>query len=146
MPTRLRHDSVFKTLFSHPTFVQQLMEGFVPASISQQLDYSTLKSLPGNYVTPTLAQRLQDVVWSVKWRASSNRPQGNEADVYLCILLEFQSANSEKMPVRMLQYVAAFYDQLISKRALKLPRDRLPLVVHKAKRTIKQRLICWCEK
>jgi len=49
-----RHDSVYKLLFSHPTFVQQLMQGFAPPDISQHLDYSTLTQLSGNYVTPAL--------------------------------------------------------------------------------------------
>lgn len=42
MPSK-PHDTGYKELFSHPEFVRELMLGFVPAQISQILDYDTLK-------------------------------------------------------------------------------------------------------
>ena len=46
------HDTGYKELFSHPEFVQQLVEGFAPNEIASLMDFSTLKNHSGNYITP----------------------------------------------------------------------------------------------
>ena len=35
------HDTGYKELFSHPEFVQQLIEGFAPPEIAGLMDFST---------------------------------------------------------------------------------------------------------
>jgi len=37
------HDMGYKELFSHPEFVQQLMEGFAPSEVAGLMDFTTLK-------------------------------------------------------------------------------------------------------
>ncbi len=64
--TANHHDSGYKELFSHPEFVQQLMEGFAPPQISQLMDFSTLRNHSGHYITPLFEERVEDVVWSVE--------------------------------------------------------------------------------
>ncbi|MFS8150742.1 Rpn family recombination-promoting nuclease/putative transposase [Vreelandella titanicae] len=59
------HDTGYKELFSYPEFVQQLIEGFAPAEIARLMDFSTLKSQSGNYITPLFEEKIEDVVWSV---------------------------------------------------------------------------------
>ena len=49
------HDTGYKELFSHPEFVQQLIEGFAPSEIGELMDFRTLTNHSGNYITP-LAQ------------------------------------------------------------------------------------------
>uniref|UniRef100_UPI0013D80BB0 Rpn family recombination-promoting nuclease/putative transposase n=1 Tax=Halomonas sp. NO4 TaxID=2484813 RepID=UPI0013D80BB0 len=46
------HDTGYKELFSHPEFVQQLIDGFAPPEIAQLMDFATLKNHSGNYITP----------------------------------------------------------------------------------------------
>lgn len=43
------HDTGYKALFSHPEFVQQLIEGFAPAEIAARMDFSTLENHSGHY-------------------------------------------------------------------------------------------------
>tara|TARA_R100000900_G_scaffold13099_1_gene11219 strand:+ start:9311 stop:9772 length:462 start_codon:yes stop_codon:yes gene_type:complete len=38
-----QHDTGYKELFSHPEFVQQLIEGFAPPEIGGLMDFSTLQ-------------------------------------------------------------------------------------------------------
>ncbi len=102
------HDSGYKYLFSHAELVQELLEVFAPPGVSDLLDYSTLRLESGNYVTPAMKPRSDDVVWSVEL-------QGER--IYLYILLEFQSTQDPTMPARMLQYVAALYDHLLRSKA-----------------------------
>lgn len=118
------HDTGYKELFSHPEFVEALLDGFVPRPISQLLDYSTLASQPSHYITPLFREKLEDAVWSVKFKPDNN---GQTQTLYLYILLEFQSKTDKTMPLRMLHYSAAFYYQLLKEKKLP-PRQRLPAV------------------
>ncbi len=117
------HDTGYKELFSHPEFVQQLIEGFVSSEIAELMDFTTLKNHSGNYITPLFEERLEDVVWSVEvaWQGLTQR-------VFLYILLEFQSSVDLRMPIRLLHYVACFYDHLL-KTDVTTPAKGLPPVL-----------------
>lgn len=118
------HDTGYKALFSHPEFVEALLDGFVPHSISRLLDYRTLNNEPGHYITPLFEEKIEDVVWSVQFRPDNS---GHTQTLYLYILLEFQSSVDAGMPLRMLLYSAAFYHQLLKHK--KLPSgQKLPAV------------------
>ena len=113
------HDSGYKYLFSHAELVQELLETFAPPGVSELLDYTTLRLESGNYVTPAMKPRADDLVWSVEL-------QGRR--IYLYLLLEFQSNPDDSMPARMLQYVAALYDHLLRSKAVDIA-DGLPPVL-----------------
>ena len=117
------HDTGYKELFSHPEFVQQLLEGFAPPQISQLMDFSTLRNHSGHYITPLFEERFEDVVWSVEitWEGVTQR-------VYLYILLEFQSRVDRTMPIRLMHYVACFYDHLL-KDGTTTPSRGLPPIL-----------------
>ena len=117
------HDTGYKELFSHPEFVQQLIEGFAPAQIAELMDFSTLQNHSGNYITPLFEEKFEDVVWSVQasWAGITQR-------VYLYILLEFQSTVDGRMPIRLMHYVACFYDHLL-KNGTTTPHQGLPPIL-----------------
>ena len=102
------HDTGYKELFSHPEFVQQLIEGFAPPEIAGLMDFSTLENHSGNYITPLFEERFEDVVWSVEvtWQGITER-------LFLYLLIEFQSTVDHNMPLRLLHYAACFYSHLI---------------------------------
>ena len=87
------------------------MEGFAPIEIAQLMNFSTLKNHSGNYITPLFEEKFEDVVWSVEvtWEGITQR-------VFLYILLEFQSKIDSTMPLRLMHYVACFYDHLLKTR------------------------------
>ncbi len=117
------HDTGYKELFSYPEFVQQLIEGFAPAEIAELMDFSSLTNHSGNYITPLFEEKFEDVVWSVEitWRGITQR-------VFLYILLEFQSTVDGTMPIRLMHYVACFYDHLLKTRVT-TPAKGLPPVL-----------------
>lgn len=117
------HDTGYKELFSYPEFVQQLIEGFAPADMAALMDFSTLKNHSGNYITPLFEEKFEDVVWSVQitW-------QGITQEIYLYILLEFQSSVDRTMPIRLMHYVACFYDHLL-KNGTTTPHKGLPPIL-----------------
>lgn len=118
------HDKSYKELFSNPLFARQLFEGFLPKSIRNRLDFSTLKMLPGNYITPAMKNLYQDIVWAVHFQY-----EDQAVPLYLCVLLEFQSTSESMMPLRMLSYVAGFYQELIKRELLDVEKNKLPPVL-----------------
>ena len=123
--------------------MQQLIEGFAPPDISNLLDYRTLKIHTGNYITPLLGEKVEDVVWSVALKpleASllSEIPKSSPANlsatlkqqpviIYIYILLELQRKVDRTMPLRMLHYVASFYHQLLKNKVIKLKQGLPPV-------------------
>ncbi len=126
------HDTGYKELFSYPEFVQQLIEGFAPPEIAGLMDFTTLQNHSGNYITPLFEEKFEDVVWSleVHWQGAAQR-------VYLYILLEFQSTVDQAMPVRLMHYVACFYDHLLKSKATTIGEGLppvLPIVLYNGAR------------
>ncbi|MDR9468668.1 Rpn family recombination-promoting nuclease/putative transposase [Marinospirillum sp.] len=116
------HDTGYKELFSHPEFVQQLIEGFAPPEIAELMDFSTLQNHSGNYITPLFEEKFEDLVWSVEITWDGQRQQ-----VFLYLLLEFQSTVDSSMPLRLMHYVACFYDHLLKTQAASLKQGLPPV-------------------
>jgi len=115
----VEHDKSYKLLFSHAEMVEDLLRGFVPEGWASQMDFSTLEKYPGSYVSDGLDKREDDVVWRL-------RCGGDWTYVYL--LIEFQSSVDHFMALRVMAYLALFYQDLV--RAEKLVAgDRLPPVL-----------------
>ena len=112
-------DASYKTLFSAPEVVRDLILGFVPDEWLHGLDYRTLERVSGSYVTDDLRDRADDLVWRVQ--------VGGEW-VYLYLLIEFQSTVDPWMAVRIMTYVGLLYQDLIKQKRV-LPRRRLPPVL-----------------
>lgn len=112
-------DASYKTLFSAPEVVRDLILGFIPDEWLHGLDYATLERVSGSYVTDDLRDRADDIVWRVK-------VQGKW--VYLYILIEFQSTVDPWMAVRIMTYVGLLYQDLIKQKQA-LPERRLPPVL-----------------
>ena len=117
------YDTAYKEVFSYPEFVQQLIEGFIPVEIAEIMDFSTLSIHSGNYITPLFEEKLEDVVWSVEvtW-------DGIKRPIFIYILLEFQSQPDAKMPIRLLHYVACFYDHLLKNKKTTLKKGLPPIL------------------
>ena len=103
------HDTGYRLLFSHPEMVRDLLTGFVPESCVAELDLDSLEKVNGSYVTDDLRSRCADLIWRVRW---------GEEWIYLYLLLEFQSTVDPYMAVRVMDYIALLYQDLIRSRQL----------------------------
>jgi predicted transposase/invertase (TIGR01784 family) len=114
------HDRHYRYLFSHPGFVQRLLETFVDEAFVADLDFSTLRHLEGRFVAEAFAGREADAVWSVQFWG---RP------VYIFLLMEFQSTVDVGMPVRFLRYITGLYQTVKPRgRGGRSRRQLLPAV------------------
>ena len=77
--------------------------------------------LDKSFVTDEFLQRESDIIYRVEL---------NKKDIYIYILLEFQSTVDKTIPVRMLLYLIQFYDLLLrNSRKGKLP-SVFPLLIY----------------
>jgi predicted transposase/invertase (TIGR01784 family) len=110
------YDKAYKSLFSHPQMVEGLLKDFVQESWVEHLDFSTLEKVSSSYITRDRKSRETDVIYKIKY--------GNK-NLYIYILIEFQSTVEKFMALRVLNYVILFYEDLLKQKKIK---DKLPFV------------------
>lgn len=119
-------DKAYRDLFSHYEIIQELIAEFIPPEIAQRLDLSALTLKAGQYITPLNKERIQDLVWSTQLLPET--PDDAPQEIYLYLLLEFQTSDDKSMPLRMAFYTLSFYQHLIKHEKINLRVDKLPLV------------------
>lgn len=113
------HDACYKTLFSTPELVRDLLRDFVSGDWMRTLDFDTLERRSGTYVTDAFRQHASDMVWRI---------QAGGEWVYLYLLIEFQSTVDRQMAIRMTNYVTCLDLELIRGQNM-LDGGRLPPVL-----------------
>jgi len=111
----LIHDSGYKMLFSNPEMVKQLLTCFVNEEWINKIEYNSLEKIDKSFVTDEFSKRESDIIYKASFKGE---------DVYIFILLEFQSTVDRFMSLRMLRYIAELYEHLIRNHKL----SRLPAV------------------
>lgn len=115
-----RHDLSYRSLFSFPRMVEELVREFVQEPWVDKLDFKTLKRVNASYVSPGLKSREGDILWKLRLR------DGMPVLVYL--LIEHQSRVDRFMAVRLMVYISLLYQDLLKEGEL-TPDGRLPLVI-----------------
>ena len=113
-------DSLYHRLFSHPLMVEGLVREFVPEAMAAGIDFGRMEMVPAKFHARRGKRRDGDVIWRL--------PTRDGTDIYLYILLEFQSKIDRWMPVRMQVYVGLLWQQIIREHKLK-SQDCLPPVL-----------------
>jgi predicted transposase/invertase (TIGR01784 family) len=104
------HDSGYHLLFSHPAMVEDLLRSFVGEPWVDELDFSTLQRVNYKLHDEFLDRRDGDVLYRARLRGGQ--------EVYLYVLLEFQSTPDPFMVVRVGAYVFGLYLHLIREKRL----------------------------
>lgn len=128
--TKISHDAVYKKFFSNPNVVRSFLQDFVPGDYIDDLNFSTLERLSGNYVSNTLNVRSNDIVWQIRWKKSRQL-------CYLVVMLEFQRSTNYWMALRMNIYTDLLLQDLIETRQLPARTPLpivLPIVIYNGKR------------
>ena len=99
-----KYDETYKKLFTNSVLVEELMRYFVDEKLANELDFTTLESLETTSYSQDLEKRENDRILKIK------RKSGGE--LYLLLMLEFQSSNDFSMAVRILNYVARLYEEI----------------------------------
>ena len=121
------HDPAYKLLFSDPRMVADLLRGFAPGDWDRWLDFSTLAKVSPEHVSDTLARRLGDLLWRVRFRDDAPEAVTGGAGELL-VMLEFQSSVDAAMGARLLVNIGMMHQELIRRGALRAG-GRLPPVL-----------------
>ena len=112
------HDPAYKLLFSDPRMVADLLCGFVPGHWDQWLDFSTLAKVSPEYVGDTLARRLSDMLWRVRFHdRAPSEVSGGACE--LLVMLEFQSSTDAAMGARFLTGIGMVHQERVRRGALR---------------------------
>lgn len=117
MTTKI-HDSGYKRIFSNRTIFQQLMERFVPQPWVAELDFSSCETVDKSFISDHYKETESDLIYKVKVR---------DENIYIYILIEFQSTAPRFMVVRVLNYITSFYLDYIESHS-KIKDLLLPVV------------------
>ena len=120
------HDPAYKLLFSDPRMVADLLRGFVPGDWDRWLDFATLAKVSSEYVGDTLARRLGDLLWRVRFRDAPQAVTGGAGE--LLVMLEFQSSSDAAMGARFLSAIGMVHQERVRRGALRAG-GRLPPVL-----------------
>ena len=113
-------DSLYHRLFSHPLMIEGLVREFVPEILAVDVDFSRIERVPAKFHSETGRRRESDVIWRL--------PTGSGTDIFLYLLLEFQSHIDWWMAVRIQVYSGLLWQHLITEKTLKAG-DRLPPIL-----------------
>ncbi|MBF0427847.1 MAG: Rpn family recombination-promoting nuclease/putative transposase [Magnetococcales bacterium] len=113
-------DSIYHRLFSHPEMVADLLRNFLDPAILAELDLSQMKRLNTKFTAKTGQRRRGDLVWEI--------PLCSGGNLFVLLVLEFQSEIDEWMVLRLDVYAGLLYQQLVDERKLKTS-DGLPPIL-----------------
>ena len=113
------HDAGYHLLFGHPQMVEDLFRSFVDAPWVADIDFASLERVNARLHAEGLERRDGDLIYRARLADGTN--------VYLYLLLEFQSRPDPWMAVRVMVYVGLLYQHLIREGRL-TPNGKLPPV------------------
>ena len=116
------HDSGYKKLFSNRTIFRQLLETFVDQEWVHSLDFDTCEPLDKSFISEHYKETESDLIYKIQF---------HDREVYIYILIEFQSTVDPFMALRVLNYITNFYmDFLVNNSGVnKLPAV-FPIVLY----------------
>ena len=116
------HDSGYKKLFSNRTIFRQLLETFVNQEWVDHLDFSHCEHLDKSFISEHYKETESDLIYKIQFQ---------DRDVYIYILIEFQSSVDPFMALRVLNYITNFYmDFLANNKSVKKLPAVFPIVLY----------------
>ena len=116
------HDSGYKKLFSNRTIFRQLLETFVNQEWIHSLDFDTCEPLNKSFISEHYKETESDLIYKIQFR---------DREIYIYILIEFQSTVEPFMALRVLNYITNFYmDFLVNNSGVKKLPAVFPIVLY----------------
>lgn len=116
-----KHDRSYHRLFSEPELIEDLLRNFVDESWVNELDFSKLERINTKFHSDALERRDGDIIVRIPFLNSEQQ------EIYLLLLLEFQSTVDQWMALRFGTYIHLLYEQLVKEKRLAVD-GRLPPV------------------
>lgn len=91
------HDKLFRTILSEEDEAEGFLRAYLPANISNELNWPTLKLMETSFVDDALRESESDLLFQIQHRESAE-------PVVLYLLFEHQSVPDKWMRLRLLRY------------------------------------------
>ena len=116
------HDSGYKKLFSNRTIFRQLLETFVNQEWVHSLDFANCEPLDKSFISEHYKATESDLIYKIQF---------HDREVYIYILIEFQSTVDPFMALRILNYITNFYmDFLVNNKDVEKLPAVFPIVLY----------------
>ena len=115
------HDGFFKHSLSRVTVAKDFLQAHLSPSITQRIQWDTLRFTNRSYVNEKLAQLHSDVVYTC---------QLDQKSAYIYLLIEQQTKPDPLLPFRFLQYNVSLLKEHIAQRQEKYKKRPLPVVIN----------------
>jgi predicted transposase/invertase (TIGR01784 family) len=102
------YDRAYHQLFSNTALFKELLESFVNQPWVKTIDFNKTERVDKTFISDKYEKTESDIIYKVK--------TDNGKEVYIYILLEFQSSVDKFMPVRCLNYITSLYLDLIKEK------------------------------
>ena len=120
------HDSGYKVLFSNKEIFRQLLETFVQEDWIKELDFDHCETIDKSFISEHYKQTESDIIYRVRFK---------DKELYIIILIEFQSTVDRFMALRILNYLTNFYtDYLKSNRQVSYLPPVFPILLYNGDR------------
>lgn len=110
-------DSLYHRLFSHPLMVEHLVRDFVPEVLAEGVDFTRMQRVNSKFHARRGRRREGDIIWRL--------PMLSGTDIYLYVMIEFQSKIDCWMAIRTQVYTGLLWQEIIYEKKLK-KCDKLP--------------------
>ncbi len=94
------HDKRYKKIFSNPIVMERFLKSFVHENFIAKLDFSSMQKIDKEYVSDEYVETESDIVYKINF-------EGKE--IYIFVLLEFQSTVDKLMCFRFMNYISSLY-------------------------------------
>lgn len=115
------HDKGYKYLFSNPLIVKELLQSFVTMDWVHHIDFTKAETIDKSYVTDQYKEYEADIIYKLYFK---------DGELYLYLLIEFQSTVDRFIAFRMLQYIMELYRELIYKHNSKTLPVVFPILIY----------------
>jgi predicted transposase/invertase (TIGR01784 family) len=112
--SQITSDALFKKIMGEKVAATEFLEEYLPKSLKDRVDLSSIKIEKESFVEDDLKRRLSDVVYSLKTK--------DNEEVFTYILIESQSSPDYWIALRLMQY------SLLLLERHKKGRNKLPII------------------
>lgn len=115
-PVKRPHDTFFKQTLGEATIAKDFLQNYLPSSLAERMDFSTLALQNGSFVGKHLQEYFTDLLYRVQLEGK---------DSYLYFLLEHKSYPDPDIALQLLSYLVSIYQRLRKES----PRGKLAPVI-----------------
>ncbi len=118
------HDDFIRNILSNKEIAVEYFKSYLPAFVSERLDFSELQQIPDTYLSDELKKSMSDIIYSCKLKGAKN-------SVQVSLLIEHKSYPDKYTSVQIGGYIfSAFQKQIKNKEPLSLV---IPLLLYHGK-------------